>query len=149
MMEAQEAPSPPPFIPPPCPSQRQRAPGSFPGIRGLRAIQAPLAHCALAVPTRSLLLSKETSPAPCQQEKFLGKLPPLLPINCFKMPPLLHGWKCHSWGHLKIIPSFLGQPLPSSTAEPTCQEELKGEEACSGTEMPSTELLVWSRLECH
>lgn len=40
---------------------------------------------------------------------------------------------------MKIIPSFLGQTLPYSTAQPTLQEKLKWEEALSGIATPRTE----------
>lgn len=73
----------------PPPWLRQRVPSSFPGLRGLKSIQG-------------------SSP---------GQAATILPINCFEMPPLCQGWKCHSWGTCeKNSLVFLGQALPWSRA---------------------------------
>lgn len=120
--------------------------------QGVETHPSPTSHCPWQFPHGVSSSARKPPPAPCQGVQFLGKLPPLLPINCSEMPPLLQGWKCHSWGTAeKNSFIFLGQALPSSTQSPHDRRNWRGrgEVASSGIEMPSTELLVWSRLECH
>lgn len=143
MMEAQETSSPPPLIPPPYLSQK------VPGIliswdQGVETHPSPTSHCPWQFPHGVSSSARKPPPAPCQGVQFLGKLPPLLPINCSEMPPLLQGWKCHSWGTAeKNSFIFLGQALPSSTQSPHDRRNWRGEEKWPALELRGPAQSSW------